>query len=107
LVGTAATPVLDGNSCDRVAIGDGGSQFFCAVEFPFRSTDARGVYDAYVLELRACFDASVEVPVGPAVNHPDSYDQTVFEVDGRQLSVALKDKGALQKTYVFVRLPAN
>lgn len=56
--------------------------------------------------MRECF-GQVEVPIGLAVNHPDSYHQTVFAVNKRHISVALKDKGALQKTFAFVRLPAN
>lgn len=93
--------------CSRVRVDGVSEQYFCAIEFPFRSAAARAQYDDYVTELRACFGEEAEIPVGPAVNHPDSYDQTVFEVRGRQISVALKDKGALQKTYVFVRVPAN
>lgn len=99
-------PTLEGRNCDLVRSGDGLDQYFCALEFEFRSPAATAVYDDYVAEVRACFGAK-EVPIGPAVNHPDSYHQTVFAVDGRHISVALKDKGALQKTYVFVRLPAH
>ena len=106
LAGGSDVPALEGRACDLVRSGDGLDQYFCAKEFAFRSDAATRAYEAYVTEIRACFGAD-EVPIGPAVNHPDSYHQTVFAVNNRHISVALKDKGALQKTYVFVRLPAN
>lgn len=106
LAGGPDVPNIEGRACDLVRSGDGLDQYFCSKEFEFRSNAATVAYEAYVGEIRACFSAT-EVPIGPAVNHPDSYHQTVFSVEGRHISVALKDKGALQKTYVFVRLPAN
>jgi hypothetical protein len=100
-------PSIEGRPCVLMRSLGANDQYLCSLEFPFRSDDARATYDKYVDEIRGCLGEDKEVPVGPAVNHPDSYDQTVFAVRGRQISVALKDKGALQKTYVFVRLPAN
>ena len=41
------------------------------------------------------------------VNHPDSFDQKVFDVGAGRVSVSLKDKGALQQTYIFVRATAK
>ena len=105
LAGDTGVPSLEGRACDLVRSGDGLDQYFCTVEFAFRSLSATAAYDRYIAEMRACFGAP-EVPIGPAVNHPDSYHQKVFVVDGEHISIALKDKGALQKTYVFVRLPA-
>ena len=107
LDGGTDVPVLGGVSCGRVNSADGKDQYFCALEHPFRSDMARDTYEKYVAEARVCFGDGAAVPVGPAVNHPDSYDQVVFDVNGRDISVSLKDKGALQKTYVFIRLPAN
>lgn len=37
------------------------------------------------------------------VSHPDSYDLRQFNVNGTEVSVSLKDKGALNQTYVFFR----
>ena len=99
-------PSLVGKPCDLVRSGNGVDQYFCTREFAFRSLEATAAYDGHVIEMRECF-GQVEVPIGLAVNHPDSYHQTVFAVNKRHISVALKDKGALQKTFAFVRLPAN
>lgn len=106
LSGANVVPVLRGLPCDLIQSTDG-AQYFCALEFPFRSDGARDTYAKYVAAMRGCFKGVVETAVRLGVNHPDSYDQTVFDVQGRQISIALKDKGALQKTYVFVRLPAH
>lgn len=105
--GDLNAPVVGDTTCDRVVSADGNDQYFCALEYEFRARAARQMYEELAKELTHCFGTDAVVPSGPAVNHPDSYDQTVVAVEGRQVSVALKDKGALQKTYVFVRLPAN
>ena len=106
--GKAIVPVLQGQTCSEV-LGES-KEYFCSFEFPFRSEAAKTLYDEYVDELKVCYNWGEYAgwTVSAPVNHPDSYAQTTFDhYKGAQFSVALKDKGALQKTYVFVRLPAN
>ncbi|MEJ6709455.1 MAG: hypothetical protein QNK92_11800 [Amylibacter sp.] len=100
--------ILRGQTCSVVQ--GGSKEFFCSFEFPFRSDEARILYDDYVLELKVSHSGNeyVEWSEGVPLNHPDSYEQTIFDhYKGAQFFVALKDKGTLQNTYVFVRLPAN
>jgi hypothetical protein len=42
-----------------------------------------------------------------SVNHPDAYDLRLFRLDGAEFAVSLKDKGALQQTLVFLRVPQS
>ncbi len=99
--------VVEGMTCSPLRVLGAQPQQLCQAEFDFRSDAARDEYVRISAEMLKCFGKEAQREVGPAVNHPDSYDQTVFEVDGEEISVALKDKGALQKTYVFLRVPAR
>jgi hypothetical protein len=102
----ATNPILRGQACERLSE----IEYMCSFEFPFRDNEARTLYDAYARELEVCsnFGEFAEVQEQDAVNHPDSFEQTTFDIyKGPQASISLKDKGDLQKTYVFVRLPAN
>ena len=108
LRGKAIVPSLRGETCAKIVSDT--DVFLCSFEFAFRSGASKALYDEFVQELMVCHggDEYVEWTEGVPVNHPDSYEQTTFEhYEGLQVSGALKDKGALQKTYVFVRLPAH
>ncbi len=103
---SAVPPVLRGQTCEQISA----SEYMCAFEFTFRGDDARAVYEGYAKDMETCSAQGefATVSAQNAVNHPDSFEQTIFDIyEGPQASVSLKDKGALQKTYVFVRLPVN
>lgn len=53
-------------------------------------------------DVRQCADP-ITVPPS-VVNHPDSYDLLQFNFGPAIVSVSLKDKAALAKTYVFLRI---
>ncbi len=53
--------------------------------------------------LKTLADGEVTVECG-TVNHPDSYDQITTQISGRDVSLPLKDKGALAQTLVFLRI---
>lgn len=100
-------PDLNGQGCARIRETGGQDQYFCVLKFDYRADAARVTYQGYVDELDACFGKKAQVPVGPAVNHPDSFDQTMYQVKGKAVSVSLKDRSWRKHTYVSVRLPAN
>lgn len=80
-----------------------GEALFCYSEHPFRSETA--VKQARQLEaaLTACF-GEIQTTEDAAVNHPDSYDARHFDVKDARISLSIKDKGALGKTLVFLRI---
>ncbi|MEO0863598.1 MAG: hypothetical protein AAFY39_03230 [Pseudomonadota bacterium] len=73
----------------------------CRWPFAYRAPNAMAAFDAL---LEATADCLQSEPVeDQGVNHPDSYDLRTFESDGTQIAISIKDKGALQQTYVFLR----
>ena len=54
--------------------------------------------------VTSCFGAGAVVSSDTGVNHPDTYDLQMFRTVAGTVSVSLKDKGALQQTYVFLRI---
>ena len=75
----------------------------CAWSFSYRSRDATQAFQSLSQSLATCGDLVVPKKAAKGVNHPDSFEQHLFKVDGGYVSVSLKDKGALQQTYVFLR----
>jgi len=74
----------------------------CGWAFDYRSPDAVAAFDAMNAQVSTCFPKAINVGQDGQVNHPDYFDQRLYQVDGTSINVSLKDKGALQKTYVFV-----
>lgn len=80
-----------------------GEALFCYSEHPFRSETALIRAEQLETELSACF-AAVPTIADVTVNHPDSYDVRHFNVQGARISLSVKDKGALGKTLIFLRI---
>jgi hypothetical protein len=84
-----------------MTMGLGGVKaYHCAWEFEYRAEVALSTFARFDTELAACFETTSQHDQG--VNHPDFYDLREYTVDGAVVRVSLKDKGALQLTYVFV-----
>lgn len=76
----------------------------CRWPFAYRAPEATEAFNAVLQATTACLDVQ---PVSDQdVNHPDSYDLRTFHTDTAQIAVSIKDKGALQQTYVFLRIAA-
>lgn len=80
-----------------------GEVLYCYSEHPFRSETALKQAQRLEERLTACFDA-IQTTADATVNHPDSYDARHFDVLGARISLSVKDKGALGKTLVFLRV---
>ena len=76
----------------------------CSLEFAYRAPAATQTFNVLVDDLTACLGPDATVVSDQSVNHPDSYDLSVFTHQGREYAVSVKDKGALQQTHVFVRI---
>jgi hypothetical protein len=84
-----------------IALG-GATSAHCAWGFAYRSVASQQVFEDFLNRIAACGTPITQT--GPEVSHPDSYDLRQFQVDGKTVSVSLKDKGALAQTYVFLRV---
>lgn len=99
---TASLFAPDAATC-QTARETTGEALFCHGEHPFRSQTALKQAKRLEAALTACF-GSVETTKDATVNHPDSYDARHFDVEGARISLSIKDKGALGKTLVFLRI---
>lgn len=91
-----------GATCSTSRVLGGGQSTDCYWSFAFRADAARKEFSDLGHLLRLCAEGEVTVE-GASVNHPDSYDQLTTQIAGRDVSLSLKDKGALGKTLIFLR----
>ena len=96
---TAATPPICGTS---LALS-GATSVHCAWGYPYRADAARAAFDDLAAQLNLCFEEGETVSKDQIVNHPDSYDLLEFEGEKGRLGLSLKDKGARQETFIFLR----
>ena len=97
-------PRLGADECS-IALGEAGARiYFCSYGFDYRSGQARQFFGELERELIACLKPSSAPQVDQRVNHPDSFVQQTYSVDGVDLSMSVKDKSPLQKTFVFFRM---
>ncbi|MDA8746880.1 hypothetical protein N9M66_01570 [Litoreibacter sp.] len=78
----------------------------CAWPFAYRAPEAQQAFDALIAAVPACLNTTA-VTGDQDVNHPDFYYLRLFDVPLGQVGVALKDKGSLQQTYVFLHVTPN
>ena len=87
--------------CDDAADGSRS----CRWAFALQDPRGREIYDALARRLMACAK-SWEHDTG--VNHPDSYLAITIKLEENALRLSLKDKAALDATYLFyTRNPGN
>ena len=79
----------------------------CRWPFAFRAIEARTAFEEMSEQILHCLGEAALQPDEGDVNHPDTYDQRLFLTDRGRVSLALKDKGALQQTFVFLRVEAT
>jgi len=97
------SPALEGATfCQTSQDASGGAAFHCGWGYEYRSAAANTAFDQVVGQVKMCLTPQEVTEAGAQVNHPDSFDQRHYTVDGVRISLSLKDKGALQQTYVFL-----
>ncbi len=92
-----------GAHCEPRTTVSGEPWVFCRWQHGYRAPEASAQFDAWRDRLDTCFDAS-RASDDDAVNHPDSYALHQVRGQGAVLSVSLKDKAALDATFVFLRI---
>lgn len=83
----------------------GGRDLNCNWSFAYRSEAALAAFESVIAEVTECLGPDAVQSTDQQVNHPDAYDLRMFQVDGQEFAVSLKDKGALQQTLIFLRVP--
>lgn len=79
----------------------------CRWPFAFRAIEARTAFEELSSHVASCLEPEAVQTNDSPVNHPDTYELRVFSVARGTISVSLKDKGALQQTFVFLRVEAS
>ena len=95
------TPGLGEASC-RLETRPTGGFSYCSWTFPYRSDEAAATFEQFADQLEGCFGPEAAPGGGPGVNHPDSYAQRRYTAGPVSISLSLKDKAALDSTFVFV-----
>ena len=81
-----------------------GSSYQCTWDFPHRAQRAYDRFEALARELDRCIGQRATLHSDRNVNHPDYYALRRYETARAAVSVSVKDKSALGKTFVFVRV---
>ncbi|MEM9277153.1 MAG: hypothetical protein AAGA76_01115 [Pseudomonadota bacterium] len=82
----------------------GSSAYICFWEFDYRSPAATQGFETLNQSLIQCLGSDAQVKSDQPVNHPDFYDLKTYATDTATLSISIKDKAALEKTFVFLRV---
>ena len=94
------TAFADADCLTSLVLG-GGTSYDCEWGGDYRSDAASEAFISLVDQDATC--GKLITAQDQQVSHPDSYDLRQFNVNGTEVSVSLKDKGALNQTYVFFR----
>jgi len=94
----------EADQCGTTRSLSGAVSFYCYWEYPLRAEEAQTHLMTLQDTVQQCFGVAPVQDDAPSVNHPDSHDLTHFVTTDASLAVSLKDKGALRKTLVFVRI---
>jgi hypothetical protein len=95
-------------ACTRSRDLSGASSANCAWPHAYRSAEATALFDGLLNAVANCADQDIAPTIDQAVNHPDFYDLRIFTMNNVEVGLSIKDKGGLQKTYVFLRVtPAS
>ncbi len=92
------------DACEFGNNGTYGKSFHCKWPYDYRDPNAEAEFVRFDQALSDCFGTDAKLTPDQGVNHPDSYQLSQFSVGSSRVSVSLKDKASLGKTYIFLRL---
>ena len=81
----------------------GARSHHCRWPFEYRDVQANNSFKVILSAFQNCYAGDNAPTKDQDVNHPDYYDLRSFQTANGTLFLSLKDKGALQKTYLFIR----
>jgi len=91
-------------TCRTSLAMSGATDVHCSWSFGYRAQAAEIVFRGLLDAVTACLGPDAVMTTDTSVNHPDTYTLRTFSLDGQEISLSLKDKGALQQSLVFVRV---
>ena len=94
---------LNAETCGTALTQTGEHEIHCRWSFDYRADTAVRHHERLAARIRHCLDA-IQVAPEQGVNHPDSFDQSFYRAGKISLSLSLKDKASLQKSFVFLRV---
>jgi len=103
----APEPLTGAERCTLTQTLSGARAFHCAWKYPLRAPASNAAFNAFNETISACLIGSTEAFEDRGVNHPDSYRQHKHTTQDLVVSVSIKDKSALQATYVFVAITST
>ena len=102
--GRDAIVTLAGASYCQVTKRSRRSAYHCGWEFPFRAQEAYDTFDEFARQANDCVGRHAILHSDRSVNHPDYYASRRYEMEQADLTVSVKDKSALGRTLVFIRI---
>lgn len=94
--------IAGAETCQTALSMTGAKTLHCAWGFDYRADAALSTFQSFDTDLSACFADFGSVTTDQSVNHPDTYDLRQYQTGDVVVSISLKDKGAMQRTFVFV-----
>ena len=91
-------------SCDIALTLNAPSAHICHWEFAYRAAEAAATFETFNQQIQTCLAGLSDEFKDQGVNHPDFYDLRQYQTQGAQVSLSIKDKGAMQRTFVFLRI---
>ncbi|MFK7938159.1 MAG: hypothetical protein AB8B82_02180 [Roseovarius sp.] len=88
--------------CQISQLANGQDQSTCYWSYPVHARDSGAQFDALHDLIETCVKNASILPPEPGVNHPDTYDQRIYQGQGLRISLSLKRKTALGKAFVFL-----
>jgi hypothetical protein len=95
--------LTDASYC-RVTKTSKRSSYHCGWEFPHRAQTAYDAFDDFARRVDRCIGQHAAQHSDQSVNHPDTHALRRFETPSAEVSVSVKDKSALGRTFVFIRI---
>ena len=103
---SAKTGLADASGCS-VRKTTQGNVYLCDWAFPHRAKQAYDRFESLARDVHDCLGERAVLHNDQSVNHPDYYALRRFETDRASVSVSVKDKAALDRTYVFVGIQGS
>ena len=91
------------STCSDSLTTDGPTRH-CRFDHTYRAVQAATQFEYLARLIPQCLPGATLRPKTPGVNHPDTHLERIFDVEGGQITVSLKDKSQLGKTLVFLQV---
>ena len=97
----ASNIIPNAESCVKAQVLGQGVTVNCRWGFDYRSAGLEESFEHLSDTIANCFKITAQKSDHP-VSHPDYYKLRQYEASGRMISVSIKDKGALEHSFIFV-----